>query len=313
VAWLYTVASSATGTMTVGQSAQAAGDFTPPAQTNFVAGNAYTASRLFSATLGQGFVTRAFPLVPEEAPNVVFYRLSLNQEDNNATANIESLTVGTLGQEIEFKFSLDLTASCSWQNCFFNDVTVQVVGASAFAAFLYGGGLYGSVSGFLSSQGSASFIVDADFAIVGATPLNVSSNSESFLGNAGIWMATGGPSGGFAIEVNSAELQAGLTESDTAAVCYGLDQGTPITVNGYAGALSMGGSMVNVFKFSHSTFEVGNTGQGFGFNTTTGAYVGPTSYTFAHFDAVLGAGTGLGGSAPDPTTMCSVTNRIITP
>lgn len=58
------------------------------------------------------------------------------------------------------------------------------------------------------------------------------------------------------------------------------------------------------FAFTTSTFKLGGAAQGWGFDPAGGTYVGPTTFTLAHLDAVLGAGTGFGNQALEPKSGC---------
>lgn len=83
---------------------------------------------------------------------------------------------------------------------------------------------------------------------------------------------------------------------------YGSNGGGDIVHMHGGGALYVQATATAGLVFDGTTFAIGNSASAFGFNTGTGAIVGPTTLTVAHLDAALAAGTGFGSIAWSPST-----------
>ena len=179
VAWLYgpDAGSSATGTLTIGYSAQSPG--TPPAQTQTaIAGaDAYRLAPLLGASLGEGFVTRSFPLKSTSnsgtESSVFFYRLNLTQPNVNDGFTLQSPTVTYVFQECQIPVQATAIAgSVIYANTFFfHSLGIRSV-ASAVVDCVDGGGISGQNSGSVTADAGGVVLVDTDFMLFSAAAVH---------------------------------------------------------------------------------------------------------------------------------------------
>lgn len=312
VGWLYgpDAGASANGTLSVGYSAQTAGTVPTLVQTAYAGGNAYTLSDVIHASLGSGFTTRSFPekstSVTGASAQVFFYRLHLVEANNNDNVQFASPSVAYFFQECQLDHAVQaVQGGGGFLNCFsFHNLGYQIIGTAVFDFFA--GALSGQNAGTITASNAGVALVDQDFAVFSATPYIATAGGELFIGNAGFWVQGGGNQ---AIDAGGGGDVVFTPLNAAGTVFYGTDGGTPIVISGAIGQGQIlyhndggGTPAADQFKFTHSTFKVGDLTSAFGFNATTGAYVGPTTNTLAHLDAALGAGTGFGGQAIDPST-----------
>lgn len=165
--------------------------------------------------------------------------------------------------------------------------------------------LAGFTYGFVNAFYGGDLRVDCDFVIDGTGTISGTGAGAIFIGNMSRWAATG-PA--FGIEASAFHFQ-NVFEGQH--VVYGTVGAANLVIKftshsnsggvTYAGA----GSAVATFQFDSNVtnfqFPV-SLNSGFGVDPATGLSVGPTTNTWAHLDAALGAGTGFGGAARDPTT-----------
>lgn len=156
-------------------------------------------------------------------------------------------------------------------------------------------------SGVLTVLNSAAVTLDADVLIQGGA-VNVGNNSTVSLGRCGIFDSAGDA---FTVGISdttakkggtsTARLQTGVFSSHA---LYGSgNTGVGLVVG--AGALFLYETTVPVIAGA-SDFKVGGATSGFGFDMTTGLYVGPTTFTWAHLATAIGVGTGFGDNAHNP-------------
>jgi len=309
VAWLYApnLAPSATGTLSVGYSAQSAGSSAIPTQTTIAGADSYQLADVTHASLGSGFVTRSGPLqstsVTGQPASVFFYRLHLQQPTNNDTVTTESATVVYTFQECQLDHQFQVVAGgVTFSNCASFSLGFHASGSALLE--MLAGVVQGSASGSVSAAGGAVAFLDLDAAIASGTSISVQTAAKMLIGNASFW-GNGASIAALAVSNATVTLQP-ILEAGT--VFYGHDDGLVLDVFGSTGS---GGAIVyhndgggtpaaDQFKFNDSNFKLGALTSAFGFNSTTGATVGPTTNTFAHLDAALAAGTGFGGQAIDP-------------
>lgn len=310
VGWLRqpAVGANATGTITRARTAQTAGTFggfPTPVTTN--AGDSYELIALTSVYMGENCVTNPNGQGPL---GLFFYRLHFLQRVNFEGCLMGNTNViSTFGdfifiQECYREFQIRGTNDVFEINCGSRS-NMQCFGAGfeSFAGFTY-------TPHFLSENGNV--VLDGDFVTDVLTNITSSQNAPistargfgTFLqvGTASYW-ATNSTSGAFLIGIKgSSRFQ---TLGDGANVLYGTVGAANPCFN--LRALSIlqlaTNTAVNTFNFengSTETFQINSKTAGFGFNTTTGLFVGPTNFRLDFFDAALAAGTGFGSNAQDP-------------
>jgi hypothetical protein len=305
VAWLY--GGTATGLFTPGYSQQTAGVFSPaPTQTAFAAPQNFALVPLVTASIGDGFTTRTFPDPQQSDPAtggaVIFYRMSLTNTDKNATVVFNCPGVEYILQEAEIDVvAVQVIAGLvTTSNGFFHNCAVSVLGSGEVIG-LDGGGVGGGTLASLTASQGGKVIVDLDFAVSSATAVTASEAAQITVGNAGFWVGAGGNAAYNAQTGGVVGVGKDITNAN--AVAYGSDGGQVVDCQG-GGTLYYGqATSVACFAFTDAAFKMGgSTTAGFGFNAGTGALTGPTTFTFAHVDAALAAGTGFGGTALNVAT-----------
>jgi hypothetical protein len=310
IGWLRqpAVGVNATGTITRARTAQTVGAFVgfpTPVTTN--AGDSYELIALTSVYMGENCVTNPTGQGPLQ---VFFYRLHFVQRtpfEGCLTGNTN--VIGSFGdflffQECYREFQIRGISDVFEINCA-SKSSMQCFGPGfeSYAGFTY-------TPPFLSMSGN--LVLDGDFVIDVLTNITSSQNatlvtSRGFgtylqVGTASYW-AVNSPNGAFLIGIKgSARFQ---TLGDGANVLYG-------TVGGANPCFSLRalsilqlatGTAVNTFNFENGSteaFTINSKTAGYGFNTATGLFVGPTNFRLDFFDAALAAGTGFGSNAQDP-------------
>lgn len=299
---------SATGQASIAYSPQTAGELASLTQTNLATGNTYIVNPLFTCSLGSGFTTRSFPATDGLGSQVFFYRLAVEQPNFGDAAILASPGVSYVFQECSIETDA-IQALDGAQVLFLNTLSVHAsisAGAGALVEGLFGGGVVG---GSLIAQAAGTVFADADFLVSGSGGFQcfnggtLSLGAVAHFGTGPALVAQGGL-------VDQAANISGL------AILYGTCGATAIEAiaNGGGPATilyandSSGTPAANAFKLSNGVIALGKPANvnGFGFNATTGLFVGPTATTIAHLDAALGAGTGFGGAAIDPATGCTM-------
>lgn len=173
-------------------------------------------------------------------------------------------------------------------------------------------GGYGRVGVLLGSR----WTMDQDVYVLGRALLQAASSGNGILiGNVGRYLAAGDPAT-IAIQTTTVDGGRGSTWNlsavfDGVGVFYGTTHGADIAQVGGVSRLYATGAAAATFVFdggAGATFQLGASNlNGYGFNTGTGAYVGPTTITVQHLDAALAVGAGFGGVAIDPKT----DNRVL--
>lgn len=165
-------------------------------------------------------------------------------------------------------------------------------------------------------QGGGAFI-DQDYQLYGSVDLDfaegfASPSSPAYVGNfARFLMGAATSPMGFAFGDETVFFSPFF---DAQGVVYGTTSASPLWKMGglAAGSGSLGGGTLHVAGTATATFvtdggsaaffQAQSQNNAFGFNTGTGAWVGPTTMTLLHLDAALAAGTGLGSAAYWPPT-----------
>ncbi len=311
VAWLYgpNSGSSATGTCSPGYSPQTPGAFPSIVQTAIAAGNSYTLSSLTHVALGQGFVTRSFPQEGNSGAQVFFYRLDLGNPASNPQTLMQSPSCGYTWQECMYQLELrPILGGVLLANCFgYATAAGAGLDVRGVATIEVLAGFYeGDVSGQLQVSQGGQLIVDQDLGAESGSPYSVGAGGTLIVGDASYWTSNGG--------TKAIAIAGGLMIHNpffgAEGVFYGTDGGTVVALDRGTGpgacVLDTGVTAANQFACTHSNFTCGGLTSAFGFDETAGTYTGPTTCTFAHLDAVLGAGTGFGGTALDPASSCSM-------
>lgn len=321
VGWLYAPLSgvSATATCTRLYSAQTAGVVAGMTTADPAAGNAYTASDVTNATLGQDWRTRDFPDDGQSTLSVgavvFFYRLHLKDPNANAIAQIQD------SPSAEFVFQECIIDSMSVEAQ--NSTNISLLNSLVFKASIFAtsaaiiealaGGVQGATNGGVTATNGGTFIGDQDFVCVSdTTGARYTAGSGSLtlqggtliLGAVGAYhnTAAGGPMLATSGAGSSIEVLPFVT---AASVVYGTDSANFAAIGGNNCQCRYTSTSVAHFKSTNSAFTVGKAlASSFGFDQTAGAYVGPTTCTQAHQDAALGAGTGFGGVVTDPASGC---------
>jgi hypothetical protein len=302
--------SSATGVLTPGYTATVPGDLTDPTPVTISGGETYELIPLAQAYMGNAFIARSFPNDLPPFTQFSFYRIRFT------SAGVGDLSTAqfygennALFQECQFDLGQVWTGDTSnpfLVNCALVDTVSfsQVVSGSfveLFAGFEYRG-IRCSNSGFL--------VLDGDNALYGPDAHSINIAGQAAFGNCSMWTTAG--AGGESIAVISGSLTV-APQSQATAIVYGQAVGgclvitisavglpsTPASVR-YSDTGS-GHAAADHFQFS-APLDFTMDRAAFGFNFSTGAFVGPTTTTFAHLDAALGAGTGFGGLAIDMLT-----------
>jgi hypothetical protein len=155
---------------------------------------------------------------------------------------------------------------------------------------------------------------DQDLFLLGQRLLQTAGDGNGILiGNFGRFLNGGGAA--IVFQISSVDGGRGSVflmgpNFDVTGVSYGTTSGADIAHLTGIGRIYSPNSAAATFVYdggAGATFQLGGTGSGYGFNSATGAYVGPTTFTVAHIDAALGAGTGFGGVAIEPKT----DNRVL--
>lgn len=310
VAWLLNPLSgaSATGTLTRFYTPQVAGTIGAIAPVTPVAADAYTLSDVTHCTLGQAFITRSFPDDVASASvtgMVVFYRLHFVDPNASATAFFaDSPTVSYIAQEciVDTVNVEAINSELALINCLLLRANLTVANGAVVEA--EAGGLQGAASGSVLAQNSGEFLGDLDFVVVsdGVQRYACASAGLMALGQVGAFHNTG--AGGPMLTTGGAGAFVSVNPIAAAtAIMYGTDNGNFAAVGGNNAQVRYTSTSVNHFKSTNVTFTLGKgLTTGYGFSQATGAYVGTTTFTQAHQDAVLGAGTGFGGTVNDPTS-----------
>jgi hypothetical protein len=310
VAWLYSpvVGSSATGIVSKGKAAQVAGTPSFPADVAIAGGNAYTLQDVMVASLGEGFVTRSFPLDGASGgASVFFHRLHFIEAEpsNNGSVLFQSPTVTYTAQECEIDHSvLVYLGGVALVNCFtFEGGQLAAEGGQA-SLELYAGVYQGLTSGQVLARLGAFVIVDGDFALASGAPFGTVGGAFMLMGAWSRWN-NGGTN---ALDVSGGTIVQGL---QIAGISIGYGTATTDFAKiesslSNAGAILFGTGSTAVAQFQFGAtvaFTNGVAGaSGFTFDDTAGTFTGPTTNTLAHLDAVAGAGTGFGGVAIDPSS-----------
>ncbi len=177
-----------------------------------------------------------------------------------------------------------------------------------FSSNLLGG--YARLNQLIGSR----WVVDQDFYMLGARILQSAGSANGLLiGNFGRFLNGSGAT----IVFQESSVDGGRGSAwlfapvyDGIGVVYGTTSGADIAHITGGGRFYASGTAAATFVYdggATATFQLGGTASGYGFNATTGVYVGPTTYTVQHIDAALAVGTGFGGVAIDPKT----DNRIL--
>lgn len=194
-------------------------------------------------------------------------------------------------------------------NCFGGTLGRDVVSGELGSACGY---LAGYTRRTVFHQGDGAFI-DQDFQILGGFDLDFGeafagpTGGTAFVGNFGRFLdgASGSPVGFmfgpslvfFSPFFDAQGIVYGTTSGSALWKLAGLGPGSD---SASGGNISIAGTASATFQFDGGTaafFQAANQSNAFGFNTTTGAWVGPTTMTLAHLDGALAAGTGLGSMA----------------
>ena len=193
--------------------------------------------------------------------------------------------------------------SVVWANCSF--LNASLLGALFESPHVNGSVLCGYAKTNVTMGPGE--IMDQDFQLHGSFALNSNFDSlfagESFIGNVGRFLDGGADK--TALFVNEGGISCTATY-DAGNVFYGTTGAAPIARVTTAPVVSPGGTLTsadtatNTFVFNggaNAFFQLGEQNNAFGFNETTGLFVGPTTATVGHLDAALAVGTGLGSSA----------------
>lgn len=263
--------------------------------------------------LGSGSKTRAFPsLDATTQTQVQFWRFHFVQGPGGAAdvALIEGDAVFTTENVSQSG------ASVFFEDCKFDTLPVSQYGGLYFVncAFMAGAFL-GCAPGdgttyVFAGYGRADLLlaglvtVDQDYVGIGFGLRCASVSPEpNFVGNAGSYGAGAAPA-----FIGSGRIQFG-PQFDVGGTFYGSTAAAVVIEVEVAGVATISNppAHTTTFNFNIDAFDLASTGgNAWGFDEGAGVYVGPTTCTFAHLDAALGAGTGFGHFALDPRTLAMV-------
>jgi hypothetical protein len=303
VGWLYEpqTGSSANGIVSPLRALATAGTAADGGQIAINAGDAYQLVPLVSIYMGSGATYRTFPATGTGQAVCSVRRLHITTSTTFEPMQLHPQDyAGIFFQECQIDAGSALADLAILQNCWSTHF-IEAFGSNISLPQFLAGGTYNTLT---VSTGYT--IVDRDFVFDtganGGLAVSFGRGESCFLriGQASTWgLATAFT----AVAGNSVRI-AGLNAGGD--VFYGkVGSGNPIfgvTDNAFLQGYGSGSNLTTALNFDSSTFTINAQSSGFGFNTSTGAYVGPTTYTVAHVDASLGAGTGFGGFAIDPRT-----------
>ena len=307
VGWLYGPfgSSSATGIVSRMYTAQSAGVLTTPTVIDPAGGDRYTLNNPTLATLGNGFITRQFPGDAAGTSFVIFFRVHFA-----ATASAQSLlqspTVGYFFQECQTDAEIQATNSqlCATINCFgFQASYIAAGGATVFENFA--GAIQGDVSNSALCNSGAVLTADGDFVVCSDNGYQATNGGTLALGNCARFC--NGAATGELFDLANGSVAEVIDLAQGSHVLYGVDGGSAFDCAEEDSAVTYGGTAVGSFDSTSTAFEVGKAlTSAFSFKQADGTFVGPTTNTFAHLDAVQGAGTGFGGNLVEPASGCIV-------
>jgi len=260
-----------------------------------------------SVYFGSGSVTRQFPTsTVAGTSNFVLYALHgvKNGVEDVMNVTADGVSLGGIstpaGAVVSFcqckidPIVVSFSGGVVFANCSFGS-SVWLSGDLTQSSVLYGG--YARHDTFLLGCG----LVDQDFQILGAEFIvDGSIGFGNDISCAGVY-STGGASEAVFI---GGTLQFSQGVDAVNPQFYG-NIGTEVfSLSQFAvgPAVIYDVSAASAFDFDTNTFHISGATSGFGFDATTGLFVGPTTFTFPHLDAALGAATGFGGSAQNPVT-----------
>ncbi|MDE3097014.1 MAG: hypothetical protein KGK07_13580 [Chloroflexota bacterium] len=313
VGWLYEpfTGSSANGIITPCRTPATPATTVGESQLLATAGDAYQLVPLVSIYMGGGARYRTFPSpILGNGASATIRRMRIIKSPGASFESVQIVPENGASvwfQECQIDPEPLLTNFTFLQNCW----TTTFIGSSQELdqnnTFLWAGGSYAALS---VQQGLS--IVESDFvfdtAQNGGTAIFLGRGVSSAvrIAQASTW----GLAVGIVTDVGSTVRIAGITASD---IFYGKVGGANPIFNANENTLVQAragdSTFASAFNFDTTAFQCTSNGtQGFGFNLATGAWVGPTTFTTAHVDAALAAGTGFGGAALFPPTGTVITN-----
>lgn len=303
VAWLYGPfpGPSATGICSRFYTPQTAGTASLPTVIDPAAADAYKLQPLTTVSLGNGFITRDFVGEGNPAPLVAFYRCEFR--DTGETVTIASPTVIYAFQECQVDVTVRAVdaGQVIYINCLGFGNNYEAEGGTAVIECFAGALQAGTTGVGVFAGGDGEAIIDGDFCQCSDKGYAANANGILVLGNAARYC--NGAAAGSLFDVDSGAACFVQPVAQGSEVVYGVDAVDCFTVGINASSLHFKTSAVGDFKSTHSVFTLGKSQtSSFGFDETSGLYVGPTTNTLAHVDAALGAGTGMGSNAVDPQT-----------
>jgi hypothetical protein len=186
-----------------------------------------------------------------------------------------------------------LPAGIIFANCAFQTTII----GQGFASDLGFGGIY-----FLAGYTRAAFIAvfggvifDQDFSSLAAA-IQVQAGLTTRIGTASVYIGTTP----LVVSGNATLIQQAVF--DAASVFYGTTGGAAPVFNLARNStlLYSLATAVATYVFDSASFNLDGQASAWGFDRAAGVFVGPTTCTFAHQDAALGAGTGFASSSQDP-------------
>lgn len=230
-------------------------------------------------------------------PTIVFHDLAFGDlaGATTGTATYPSMLTSVMlvrfwGCQFNTEVGVSYSTSAEFMNCWITGGSQEFAfGSFGFDALLsfFSGGCTGSSR--IAASGSVVF--DQDYLCQGCTLLAYPGSSLQ-TGSVGIFDATAG------VRVMPSANLMSAPGADAEALYGSGNSGVGVQID--AGGVGTYTSAVPTLTGAGGDFSLGLATSAFGFNSSTGVFVGPTTCTWTHFAASLAAGTGFGGNAQNP-------------